>query len=117
MTFITGRKEVLAKVIFSQACVCPQGGVPASNFGGGACSKFRGGVPAPNFRGGGVPAPNFRGGCLLQIFGGVPAPNFWGVPAPNFRGGGSPIFGIRSTFGRYASYWNAFLYFTIRKEY
>ena len=155
----TGRNEVLAKVIFSQACVCP--------LGVGACSKFSGGVPAPNFRGGvpapnfrGVPAPNFRGGGgLLQIFGGVPAPNFGGVPAPNFRGGacskfsggvpapnfggvpapnfrggvpapnfwggacskfsgggacskfsgGSPIFGIRSTFGRYASYWNAFL--------
>ena len=53
-----------------------------STGGGGACSKFSGGVPAPNFRG--------------------------GVPAPNF-GGGPPIFGIRSTFGRYASYWNAFL--------
>ena len=42
---ITGRNEVLAKVIFSQACVCPQGGgVPAPNFRGGACSKFWGGL-------------------------------------------------------------------------
>ena len=51
-------------------------------------SVHRGGVPAPNFRGGGG-----VGGCLLQIF-----------------GGGPPIFGIRSPFGRYASYWNAFLF-------
>ena len=34
----TGRNEVLAKVIFSQACVCPQGGCSrfCSNFSGGA---------------------------------------------------------------------------------
>ena len=38
LMIITGRNEVLAKVIFSQACVCPQGGVPAPNFRGGACS-------------------------------------------------------------------------------
>ena len=62
--------------------------------GEGGFLQIFGGVP-PNFRG--VP-PNFRGG-FLQIF--------WGVP-PNFQGG-SPIFGIRSTFGRYASYWNALL--------
>ena len=159
----TGRNEVSAKVIFSQACVMNsvhRGGVPAPNFQGGACSKFSGGcllqifggVPAPNFRGGGVsapnfqgvPAPNFRGGvcskfsggcllqifrggacskfsggCLLQIFGGVPAPNFrgggcllqilGGSVCSKFSGGGPPIFGIRSPFGRYASYWNAFL--------
>ena len=88
--------------------------MPAPNFRGGAYSKFSGGVPAPNFGGGG-------GGCLLQIFGGgLPAPNFWGgacskfsggVPAPNFWGG-PPIFRIRSPFGRYASYWNAFLFDT-----
>ena len=65
--------------------------------GGGACSKFGGGA-CSKFSGGGVPAPNFRGG----------------VPAPNFRGGGSPIFGIRSTFGRYASYWNAFFLYLQR---
>ena len=73
----------------------------------------------------------FLGG--LQFFGGGGgSPNFWGVS--NFSGG-SPIFfgvlqifgefskfsgglqffgggvstGTRSTFGRYASYWNAFL--------
>ena len=87
---ITGQNEVLAKVIFSQASVIHsvhRGGW-SGLIRGGACSKF-------------------SGGCLLQIFGG-------GVPAPNFRGGacskfsgGSLIFGIWSTFGRYASYWNA----------
>ena len=59
-----------------------------------------------------------QGGCLVWS-GGVSATNFGGVSAPNFFGGGvcskfsgggwSLIFGIRSTFGRYASYWNAFL--------
>ena len=70
---ITGRNEVLAKVMFLHVSVILlTGGGPAPNFRGGrgACSKFSGGgVPAPNF--GGVPAPNFGGG----------------VPAPNFRGG------------------------------
>ena len=86
---VTDRNEVLAKVIFSQACVCPQGGclfggVPP-NFRGvffwgflqisGGC--LLGGVPS-NFRGGvffgGVP-PNFRGGCLF-LGGGVPPPEY-----------------------------------------
>ena len=114
---ITGRNEVLAKVIFSQACVCPQGGGACSKFWGGACSKFAGGCLLQIF--GGVPAPNFQGGVCSKFSGGVPAPNFRGVPAPNFRGGllqifgegvWSPIFGIRSMFSRYASYWNAFLF-------
>ena len=47
-------------------------------------------------RGGGP--PNFRWG--LQFF--------WGGVPPNFPGGVST--GIRSMFGRYASYWNAFLF-------
>ena len=118
---VTGRNEVLAKVIFSQASVCPQGG---SFFGGGGgSSKFLGG--------GGVP-PNFWRGVLqifggvffggfLQIFGGVSSKfsgrSFWGVPPnflggglfggvpPNFLGGGSFLGGfsprIWSTFGQY----------------
>ena len=77
----TGRNEVLAKVIFLQACVCPQWG---------------GGYPS-------MPCRSVRGGSLvpggLQFFGGG-SPIFWG---------GLQFFGIRSTFGRYASYWNAFL--------
>ena len=94
----TGRNEVLAKVIFSEACVKNSvhrggcllqifGGVSAPNLGG-VCSKFPGGV-----------CSKFSGGCLLQIF------------------GGSPIFGIRSTFGRYASYWNAFLFLNAFNDY
>ena len=85
-----------------------------------------GGVP-PNFRGGLVPggSPNFQGvsnfaGGFLQIFGvgglvwSRGSPNFWGVS--NFSGGfskfsGGVSTGIRSTFGRYASYWNAFLFY------
>ena len=50
--FITVRNEV-AKVMFSQACVCPQGG---ACFRGGACSwggVWSQGVPAT----GGVPGP------------------------------------------------------------
>ena len=73
------------------ACSKFLGGCLLQIFGGGACSKFSGGCLL-QISGG--------WGCLLQIFGGVPAPNFWGGP---------PIFGIRSPFGRYASYWNAFL--------
>ena len=79
------------------------GGAPnfwgSPNLGGGGSSKFLGGlqifrgvskfsVGSPIFRGG-VP-PNF-GGVGLQIFGGV-------------------SIGIRSMFGQYASYWNAFLF-------
>ena len=77
-------QRIWAKVIFLQACVCPQGGcglVPggSSKFFWGV-SKFSGGFPifwgVSNFSGvfkflGGL---QFFGG--LQIFGG--SPNFWG---------------------------------------
>ena len=78
--FITGRNEVLAKVIFSEACVILSTGGGGSGPGGG-----EGGGLVPR----GV--SKFSGG------------------SPIFRGGGVAT-GIRSTFGRYASYWNAFLY-------
>ena len=77
---------------FTPVChsFCSQGGVSAPNFRGGLLQFFGGGV-----------CSNFWGeGCLLQIFGGGVCSKF---------SGGSPIFRIRSTFGRYASYWNAFL--------
>ena len=64
--------------------------------GPGGCLQFFGGRVSPIL--GGV--SNFSGGCGLQIFGGGGLQFFWGR---------SPNFGIRSTFGRYASYWNAFL--------
>ena len=68
VNFITGRNEVLAKVIFLHVSVI----------------LLTGG-----------------GGILGGYF-------FWGGIPPNFGGGFST--GIRSTFGRYASYWNAFLF-------
>ena len=137
--FITGRNEVLAKVIFSQASVILfTGGVwsrGVSNFSGGlqifgVVSKFSEGLQifggSPNFWGvskflgvsnfSGGWSPNFQGvskfsGGLqflggLHIFEGVVS-NFQGVS--KFSGGFST--GIRSTFGWYASYWNAFLLF------
>ena len=57
---------------------------------------------------------NFFGGVLqilggLQIFGGGVSKFSGGGGSPNFPGGRVSI-GIRSTFGRYASYWNAFLF-------
>ena len=79
---ITGRNEVLAKVIFSQACVCPQGGclVPGGClFWGGSSKCFGGGV--------------FLGG-FLQIFrGGV----FFGGGSSNFLGGSSKFSGVGSS--------------------
>ena len=55
---ITGRNEVLAKVMFLQASVILStgGGVSAPNFRGGVCSKFSGG--ASKFSGGG--SSNFQ---------------------------------------------------------
>ena len=125
---ITGRNEVLAKVIFSQASVIhsvhrgvwSRGGPPnlggvlvpgrgSPNFWG--FSKFSGGWGSPNFWG----APNFGGGSSkfsagLQILRGVPL-NFrgwgWGVGSSKFSGGVSTR--IRLMFSWYASYWNAFL--------
>ena len=73
---VTGRNEVLAKVIFSQVCVILStegGGIPAC-----LASQSWG---VSNFSG----VSNFLRG--LQFFGGSPI--FWGVS--NF--GGSPIFG------------------------
>ena len=109
----TGRNEVLAKVIFSEACVIlsSRGGggglVPGGppNFRGvlqiflGGPPIFRGGFL--QFFGGEGGSSNFSGG-FLQIFGGV----------SNFSGGGVST-GIQSPFGWYASYWNACVLFTI----
>ena len=93
---ITGRNEVLAKVIFLHVCVI----------------LFTGGVP-PNFRGGGIfegGSSKFWGG-FLQIFGGEFL-QFSEGGFLQFSGGAGGGFStrIRSTFGRYASYWNAFLF-------
>ena len=74
------------------------GGVSGLNFGGGGVWSDPWGGVCSKFSGVGVSAPNFRGGLSSKFLGGV-----WS------GGGVSPIFGIRSTFGRYASYWNPFL--------
>ena len=82
--------------MFLQVSVCPQGvwypSMPYRWYPSMPCSRSRGGVPAPR----GVPAP---AGCLL-----------WGRGACS--GGGwvetPPADGYCC--GRYASYWNAFLF-------
>ena len=91
--FFTGQNEVLTKVIFSQACVIlSTGGSGPRGVSSREVLQFFEGSPI--FFGGG-----------LQFFRGRGSPIFWGSPI--FFGGVST--GIRSTFGWYASYWNAFL--------
>ena len=104
--------EVWGKVIFSQACVIPsvhwgkggwlsrmhppegiciRGGLPP-----GEVCRFRGGVGVGLHRGRGVPASRRgEGSAASRTAGQTPSP---------------PIHGIRSTSGRYASYWNAFFF-------
>ena len=109
---ITGRNEVLAKVMFLHVSVILLTGGCLS---GGGSSKFSGGVffwgvvflgGSSKFSGGsflGVP-PNFRGG---SFFGGVP-PNFGGV---SFGGGflqfsrGIFLGGILQIFGGGVFFW------------
>ena len=72
LPIVTGRNEVLAKVIFSQACV-------KNSVHGGGSSKFLGGVLQIFGRG------------VLQFFLGGSSRFFWGGRSPVFwRGGGSP---------------------------
>ena len=77
---ITGRNEVVAKVIFLQVSVCPQGGG--------------------------------EGVCLSTCWDAIPPPPRWRTTPP--RDGEPPPreadSSIRSTSGRYASYWNAYLF-------
>ena len=108
---ITGRNEVLAKVIFSQACV--------------KNSVHRGGYLTRPLRTRQVPPPPDQAGTpptrqvppqTRQVHlpptrqvpppgPDTPPPDQAGTPPP-----GTADSGIRSTFGRYASYWNAFLF-------
>ena len=96
-----------------------RGGV--RNFFGGACIIFWGGVRG--FLGGGM--RNFFGGAACIIFsGGAACVIFSGGACVFFSGGACVIFWggvhnffqfffyneIRSMSGRYASYWNAFLF-------
>ena len=72
---ITGRNEVVAKVMFLQVCVCPRGG-----------------------------------GCLPQCMLGCHTPSGPGRPPRMENPPREADSSIRSTSGRYASYWNAFLF-------
>ena len=102
-----------AKVMFLQVSVCPRGGVPApegcSTLGRGECL-----VPGECLLPEGVPAPR---GCLVPgglVWGGwVPAPGgsgLRGVPDGDSPMSPTPIPPDDHCCGRYASYWNAFLF-------
>ena len=79
--FITSHNEVVAKVMFLQVCVCPQGGRVSAS--------VHAGMPYPRMEN----------------------PPGWRIP-PGWRN--PPLeadSSIRSTSSRYASYWNAFLFY------
>ena len=93
--FLPPENEVWGKVICLQVCACPQAG---------AWSR-REGIPSPG--GGGIPGP---GGCL--VLGCVPGPRgAWfrmGCLVPGGCLVETPTDGY--CYGRYVSYWNAFLF-------
>ena len=93
---ITGRNEVVAKVMFLQVCVCPQGGgcLPQCMLG---CHTPPGTRQAPP-----PPHPGTRQTPPKTRHTPSPGP---GRPPPREADSS-----IRSTSGRYASYWNAFLF-------
>ena len=91
---ITGRNEVLAKVIFSQASACPQGG-GSSQFSEGGPPNFWG-VFLQIFRGvsskfSGRDSSKFWKGVFLQILGG--SSKFSGGVPQNLWGGSSKFLG------------------------
>ena len=99
MSFYRPKRSFGQGNIFTPVCHSVHRGGVCSKFWGGEGGRGGGGV-CSKFLGGGVSAPNFRGGVCSKFSGGV---------CSKFSGGGvPPIFGIRSPFGRYASYWNAF---------
>ena len=86
---ITGRNEVVAKVMFLQVCVCPQGGRVSAS--------VHAGMPdPPGWR---TPPDGDPPGME------TPLPPGWRTPPPSRE----TDCNIRSTSGRYASSWNAFL--------
>ena len=90
-TLITGRNEVVAKVMFLQVCVCPQGG--------GCLPQDQADTPAGPGR---HPPP---GPGRHPPWDQTETPPGPGRHPPPREADSS----IRSTSGRYASYWNAFL--------
>ena len=121
----TSRNEVSAKVIFSQACVMNsvhRGGVSAPNLGGGAWSgtpppgrhpPLQAGTPPPGRHPPSRQAPPLQAGTPPP---GRHPPSRQAPPlqaGPPSRQAPPPLSRqapprIRSTLGRYASYWNAF---------
>ena len=116
--------EVWGKVIFSEACVkdsvreggaipaCIAGGIPAClavGLGGVWYPSMPCRFPVPHQRGKlrGI----WQGGCLLLGVWGICL--LWGVPDPGgllLGGGGVEASSDGYCCGRYASYWNAFLF-------
>ena len=110
----TGRNEVVAKVMFLQVCVCPRGGGCLPQCMLGCHTPPDGGTPP----GPGRPPPGTRQtppGTRQTPPGDQADPPGWRTP-PGTRqtppGPGRPPAdsSIWSTSGRYASYWNAFLF-------
>ena len=122
--FITGRNEVVAKVMFLQVCVCPRGGgcLPQCMLG---CQTPPDQAPPPG-PGRHPPktrqTPRTRQIPLDQADPPGPGRPPWtrqtppgpGRPPPDQADPHPPgsrlQHSIRSTSGRYASYWNAFLF-------
>ena len=109
-SFFTPVNEVCKGYVFTGVCLST-GGCACSWGGGCDCSQgvpaFGGGVPGPT----GVPAP--RGAWSRGVWSGgwVPAP--WGSGLRGVPDGDSPMPPIPPDdlcCGRYASYWNAFLF-------
>ena len=86
---VTGRNEVVAKVIFLQVSVCPQGG-------GGCLPQCMLGCHTP--------PPRMEEPPQMEEPPRMENPPGWRNPP------GKADSSIRSTSGRYASYWNAFLF-------
>ena len=100
----TGRNEVVAKVMFLQVCVCPQGGRVSAS--------VHAGMPYPPPRMENPPrmeSPRWR----TPPNGEPPRmenPPQMEEPTPHPPRPREADSSIRSTSGRYASYWNAFLF-------
>ena len=136
---ITGRNEVLAKVIFSQACVILSTGGGLVRYPPLQAGTPQAGTPPPGRH---PPSPGRHPPLSRQAppppgrhppenWEQAPPPKIWSRHPPRKLGTGTPpenweqapppkiwsrpppkIWSrIRSTLGRYASYWNAFLFF------
>ena len=97
----TGRNEVVAKVLFLHVCVI----------------LFTGGVSPgrpPRDLAGRTPPPDLAGRTPPDLAGRPPTRDLAGRPPRDLAGRPPPPreedYSIRSMSGRYASYWNAFLY-------